>query len=140
MSTVYLGLGSNLGDRQRNLQRAIEELNSSGVRVQKISSFIETDPFECPGKHTYLNAVLKAETHLLPDDLLDIIHNIQNKFGRRRKIFRGPRLMDIDILLYDDLKLVTRRLIVPHPRMIQREFILQSLQEIEPRLCASLKT
>lgn len=139
MSTVYLALGSNLGDRLHYIQRAVEELKASGLRVLKLSTIIETDPVDAPPQGRFLNAVLKAQTHHSPEELIFITRGIERKLGRVKKIFRGPRVIDIDILLYDDIKLTTPQLIIPHPRMLERPFVMKPLEEIDPALCASLK-
>ena len=139
MATVYLALGSNLGDRQQYLRKAIEELKADGIAVRKVSTVIETDPVGCPPQGKYLNAVLKVETKLPPEELFYVIQSIEYKLGRARKIPKGPRVIDIDILLYDDIKLVSRRLIIPHPRMFERDFVMRPLQEINPAVCALLK-
>lgn len=139
MATVYLALGSNLGDRQGHFRRAVQALNAQGIRVRAMSTIIETKPFDSPPQGKYLNAVLKAETRLSPEDLQQATHAIESGMGRVRKIFRGPRVIDIDILLYDDVKLISRHLIIPHPRMLERDFVMTPLKEIAPQLCASLK-
>ena len=134
MPIVYLALGSNLGNRQQYLQKAIEELKASGVDVRKVSTIIETAPVDSPPQGKYLNAVLKAETSHTPEELLVHTQAVENKLGRIRKVFHGPRVIDIDILLYDDIKIISRRLIIPHPRMLEREFVMKPLQEIEPKI------
>lgn len=139
MSTVYLALGSNLGDRLQYIQKAVEELKACGLKVLKVSNIIETDPLEAPPQGRFLNAVLKAQTHHSPEELILITQGIEHKFGRVKKIFRGPRVIDIDILLYDDIKLTTPQLLIPHPRCLERPFVMQLLEEIDPVLCASLK-
>ena len=137
MSTVYLALGSNLGDRLQYIQRAIEELKSCGLKVLKLSTIIETDPFEAPAQGRFLNLVLKAKTDRSPEELLLMVQGIERKLGRVKKIFRGPRVIDIDILLYDDIKLVTPKLLIPHPRMFERSFVMKPLEEIEPNILLS---
>jgi len=139
MSTVYLALGSNLGDRLHYIQKAITELKACGLKVLKLSNIIETDPLEAPPQGRFLNAVLKAQTHFFAEELILITQGIERKLGGVKKIFRGPRVIDIDILLYDDIKLITPQLVVPHPRMLERPFVMQPLEEIDPALCASLK-
>jgi len=139
MSTVYLALGSNLGDRLEYIHRAIKELEACGLNVLKLSTIIETDPVGGIAQGKYLNAILKANTGLSPEDLHVFTQSIERKLGRVKKNMNGPRVIDIDILLYDDIKLVTPRLLIPHPRMLARAFVMQPLSEIEPELCASLK-
>ncbi len=132
MSIVYLALGSNLGDRRQYIQKAMDELKDNGIEVLKLSSIIETRPVDSPPQGKYLNAVLKAKTSYTPEDLLFVTQTIEHKLGRVHKVFHGPRVMDIDILLYDEVKLVSRRLIIPHPRMLEREFVMGPLKEIAP--------
>ncbi len=139
MPTVYLALGSNLGDRLENIHKVVEELKVCGVNAVKLSTVVETDPLEAPPQGKFLNAVLKAQTYHSPEELIVITRGVERKLGRVKKIFRGPRVIDIDILLYDDIKLITPQLIIPHPRMLERSFVMKPLAEIEPALCASLK-
>ena len=139
MAIVYLALGSNLGDRRQYIQKAIDDLKASRVDVRKVSTIIETDPVGGPQQGKYLNAVLKAHTFLSPEELYVVTRSIEHKMGRVRKTINGPRVIDIDILLYDDLKLVSRRLVIPHPLMLERAFVMKPLEEIAPHLCASLK-
>ena len=139
MAIVYLALGSNLGDRRGFIQNALRELKDQGIKILKISSIIETDPVGGPTQGKYLNAVIKASTLLFPEELLFTIARIEKKIGRARKIINGPRVIDIDILLYDEIKIVSRHLVIPHPRMLEREFVMKPLEEINPALCASLK-
>ena len=135
MAIVYLALGSNLGDRQAYLRKAINALNHCRIVVRKVSSIIETDPVGGPTQNKYLNAVIKIETFLSPEDLHQITQKIEHQMGRVRKILNGPRVIDIDILLYDDIKLITRNLIIPHPRMFERDFVMRPLREIAPHAC-----
>ena len=139
MAIVYLALGSNLGDRRALIDKALLLLKKAGVKIVNISSIIETEPVGGPQQGKYLNAVIKARTSLSAEDLLNIIHKIERQLGRIRKILNGPRLIDIDILLYDELKLISRTLIIPHPRMLERAFVMEPLKEINPRLCALLE-
>ncbi|MBF0571612.1 MAG: 2-amino-4-hydroxy-6-hydroxymethyldihydropteridine diphosphokinase [Candidatus Omnitrophica bacterium] len=139
MSIVYLALGSNLGDRHQYIQKAVQELKIYGLKVLKFSSVIETEPIGGPAQGKYLNAVLKAGTIYSPEELHVITQAIERKLGRVKKDINGPRVIDIDILLYDDIKLITPALLIPHPRMLERSFVMQPLEEIEPALCASLR-
>jgi len=138
MAIVYLALGSNLGDRGAYIQKALDRLNANKVKVLRLSSIIETDPVGGPAQDKYLNAVVKVETELSPENLHRCTQLIENKLGRIRKVVNGPRVIDIDILLYDDIKLITKDLRIPHPRMFERNFVMKPLQEIAPDLCASL--
>ena len=130
MSTVYLGLGSNLGNRLVFIHKSIEELEACNVKVLKLSSIIETDPVGGPVQGKYLNAVLKASTVHSPEELHVITQSIEHKLGRVKEIINGPRVIDIDILLYDDIKLITQKLLIPHPRMLERDFVMEPLKEI----------
>ena len=139
MSTIYLALGSNLGNRLEYIHKAVEALELGGVNVLKLSTVIETDPLDAPPQGCYLNAVLKAQTLLSPEELIFLTQSIESKLGRVKKEFRGPRVIDIDILLYDDIKLITQKLLIPHPRMLERNFVMQPLEEIDPDLCVLLR-
>jgi 2-amino-4-hydroxy-6-hydroxymethyldihydropteridine diphosphokinase len=139
MSIVYLALGSNLGDRLQNIQKAVEGLKDGGLKVLKLSTVIETDPVGGIPQGKFFNAVLKANTIHSPEELHVITQGIERKLGRVKKNINGPRVIDIDILLYDDIKLISSRLLIPHPRMLDRPFVMEPLEEIDPALCASLK-
>lgn len=139
MAIVYLALGSNVGKRHVYIKRAVDALNAVGILVKRVSTIIETNPVGGPAQGKYLNAVLKAETRFSPEDLFQMILSIEHKLGRVRNVINGPRVIDIDILLYGDIKLINRRLIIPHPRMLERDFVMDPLEEIAPVLCASLR-
>ena len=132
MSTVYLGLGSNLGNRQENILRALHLLEEAGIPIQKRSTIIETDPIGGPIQGRFLNAVVKTETSYSPQTLLKKIKSIEKKLGRIKTIENGPRPIDIDILLYDDVEIKSEGLTIPHPRMFDRAFVLKPLKEIDP--------
>lgn len=134
MNTVYLSLGSNVGNRQEHLDRALGELSSNGVDVKRISSAYETEPVGFRAQPWFLNLVVEAETPLFPMQLLDRLQTIELRLGRRRLVRRGPRTIDIDILLYSDFRIHSGRLIVPHPRLEQRRFVLEPLAELSPEL------
>ena len=133
MVTVYLGLGSNLGDKRKNLRRAVKLLRQR-VKIIKVSSLYETKPVGHTDQPDFLNAVLAAETGIAPTPLLRLVKSIEKKIGRRRTFRNGPRVIDIDILLYEGRKVKTKRLTIPHPRMYARDFVLRPLREIAPRL------
>ena len=139
MSTVYLALGSNLGGRLEYIQGAVKELKACGLKITAFSTIIETDPVGGKPQGKYLNAVLKAATSRTPEELHQLTQAIEQKLGRVKKEINGPRVIDIDILLFDDIKLTTRNLLIPHPRMLERDFVMKPLGEIDPALCASLK-
>ena len=134
MATVFLALGSNLGNRQDNIHQAISALKKAGVTMVRCSSIIETDPVGGPPQGKYLNCVIKCRTNFVPTRLLQIIQGIEKNLGRVRSVPNAPRTMDIDILLYDDLKVKIPILTIPHPRMFEREFVLKPLAEIDPEV------
>ncbi len=134
MTTVYLGLGSNLGDRRRNLEAALDALRAHPqIAVTAVSSFLETDPVGGPpGQGKFLNAAAKIETDLSPEALLEELKRVERALGRREGPRWGPREIDLDILLYGDAVLETPNLTIPHPRMRERRFVLEPLAEIAP--------
>ncbi len=138
MAIAYIGLGSNLGDRAAHIQTAIDLLQEMGTVILKCSKIIETDPVGGPAQNKFLNAVVKIETPLSPFKLLSQCQRIEQRLGRVRDIHHGPRTIDLDILLYDQLLVDTQSLRIPHPRMLERNFVLEPLKEIEPDLCGSL--
>jgi len=124
-----------MGDRRAFLAQAVAEMEESEINVRKISSVIETMPVGGPvAQDKYLNAVLECETDLSPEDLLEILQSIEHKLGRVRTIKDGPRPIDIDILLYDQLQVKTSNLTIPHPRMLKRDFVMVPLKEIAPHI------
>ena len=139
MAIVYIGIGSNLGNRKRNIESAIRLLEKSGLDVLKRSTMIETDPVGGPRQQgKFLNGVLKIETKLTPDALLIRLKQIEHELGRIKTIRNGPRTIDLDILLYNHLDLQKPHLTIPHPRMLERDFVMRPLKEIEPQLVKEL--
>jgi 2-amino-4-hydroxy-6-hydroxymethyldihydropteridine diphosphokinase len=134
MAIVYLGLGSNVGDRERNLRRAVRLLEESQIKATKISSLYETEPVDYLDQPWFLNAVLEADADLPAEKLLGVLRGIESQMGSKKAIVKGPRLIDLDILLYGDACIDTTNLQVPHPRMLQRNFVLVPLAEIAPSL------
>ena len=135
MPIVFIGLGSNLGDRQDYINKAINCLKEiSNTTVEKVSSIIETEPQDAVGQGKYLNAVIKLETNLAALDLLKELQGIENSLGRIRSFKNAPRRIDLDILLYGEEAIDESRLKVPHPRMFERRFVIEPLLEIEPKL------
>jgi 2-amino-4-hydroxy-6-hydroxymethyldihydropteridine diphosphokinase len=132
METVYLSLGSNIGDRAANIGRALEGLRTRGVRIKRESSLYETEPVEFREQDWFLNSAAEAETDLSPMELMDAILAVERGLGRERRIPKGPRLIDIDILLYSDKVIRALHLEIPHPRMTARRFVLVPLAEIAP--------
>jgi 2-amino-4-hydroxy-6-hydroxymethyldihydropteridine diphosphokinase len=129
--TVYLGLGSNLGDRAANLAAAIEKLRALG-EVTAVSDFYETEPIEVADQPWFLNAALALETELMPRQLMRRILAVEQSMGRKRMQPKGPRLIDIDVLLFGNSIIATPQLTVPHPGMHERRFVLEPLAAIAP--------
>ena len=134
MKTVYLGIGSNVGNREENLRQAIERLASSDLRVTRQSPVYETEPVEFTAQRWFLNQVIEAETSLFPMQLLMRIGKIERELGRVRTVAKGPRTIDIDILLYGKAVIHSAQLNVPHPRMAERRFVLAPLADLAPDL------
>lgn len=135
MTDTYLSLGSNLGDRHALLVQAIDLLARRVGRLVRCSSFIETEPWGFQSEHPFLNAVVLMRTDLTPRQLLTETQDIERRLGRTHKSCQGhyaDRTIDIDILLYGDLRLATPELTIPHPRMCERDFVLRPLREINP--------
>lgn len=129
--TAYLSLGSNIGDREANLHNAIERLSEFG-KVEKISSVYETEPVEFAAQPWFLNCVVKLGTEKMPRQLLTAILNIERSMGRNRIQRKGPRIIDIDILLFGSSVIDAQGLTIPHPSMHERRFVLAPLAEIAP--------
>lgn len=139
MKTIYLSLGSNVGDRQANIARAIDSLASAGVRVTRQSSLYETEPVDVRGGGWFLNCVVEAETDLMPKQLMHALLEIERSLGRRRppgaQVTQGlkePRTIDIDVLLFGSSIVHLPELEIPHPRMAERRFVLVPFAEIAP--------
>jgi 2-amino-4-hydroxy-6-hydroxymethyldihydropteridine diphosphokinase len=130
--TVYLSFGSNVGDRAKNLRAAIDEVPHAGVAITRVSSFYETEPVDLREQPWFLNCVVEAETHFDPIMLLRALREIETKMGSKKMVAKGPRLIDMDILLYGSETIDTPELQVPHPRMHRRRFVLVPLAEIAP--------
>jgi 2-amino-4-hydroxy-6-hydroxymethyldihydropteridine diphosphokinase len=131
---IYLSLGSNIGDRLANLGSAIDALAAAPVRVRNISAIYETEPVDYLDQPWFLNCVVEAETALDPFDLLQALRGIETQMGTKKEIPKGPRLIDLDILLYNSATISTPELQIPHPRMLLRRFVLAPLSEIAPNL------
>ena len=134
MKTVYLSLGSNIGNRERHLQDAIDRLNATGIQVQRISPVYETEPMDYTDQRWFLNLVVEAETKFFPMQLLARTSKIERELGRVRTVANGPRNIDIDILLYGSTRMKTAKLEIPHPRMAERRFVLAPLADLAPAL------
>ena len=134
MKTVYLSLGANVGDREKNLASALEQLAAPDLRILRVSSIYETEPVGFTAQRWFLNLVAEAETDLFPMQLLSRISRIEKSLGRLRGVPNGPRTLDIDILLYGRAIVRGARLEIPHPRMSERRFVLLPLAELAPDL------
>ena len=131
---VYLSLGSNLGDRAGNLRDAIAGLRKAGIDVTRISSMYETEPVDYLDQPWFLNIAVEAATELTAAALLQSLREIEANMGSEKLVAKGPRLIDLDILLYGDETIDTAELQVPHPRMHLRRFVLEPLAEIAPNV------
>lgn len=131
--TAYLSLGSNMGNRMRNLEEALKKLeNDYPIKVVNVSSIYETDPVGYEEQDLFLNMAVQVRTALSPYQLLEACLQTENELGRKRVIHWGPRTIDLDILLYNDENIKTEMLVVPHPRMHERSFVIIPLLEISP--------
>ena len=135
MPQAFIGLGSNLGDRREALARAIQDLGNAPVVVTAVSSIYRTDPLEVIDQPEFLNQAVACITDLAAADLLAVCLGIEKAQGRVRKLDKGPRIIDLDVLLYGDQVIRTDGLEVPHPRLHLRRFVLAPLAEIAPRTC-----
>ena len=134
MKTIYLSLGSNVGDRELHLRTAIERLSAPDLTVLRISPVYETEPVDYTAQRWFLNLVVEAETRLFPKQLLARTARIEREMGRVRTKAKGPRTIDIDILLYGRAIVETVELQIPHPRMTERRFVLAPLADLVPDL------
>ena len=130
MTLVYLGLGTNLGSRSRNLSAARRRLREKGLRIVRQSRVMETAPWGVTDQPRFLNQVVEADWSGTPRALLRVAKQVEREGGRRPTSRWGPRVIDVDILLFDDERIRSRDLVVPHPRIGQREFVLESLAEL----------
>lgn len=134
MKTAFLSLGSNLGDRAQNLRRAIELLASPKLLIQRVSPVYETEPVGLADQPMYLNAAIEIATTLFPKQLLHRAQSVEQQLGRKRTMVNGPRIIDIDILLYAGTVMATEELTIPHPRYRERRFVLAPLVDLSPDL------
>lgn len=134
MKKIYLGLGSNLGQREAMLQAAIQALESPRLHILRLSPIYETEPMDMPNQPWFLNLVAEAETDLFPLQLLHRTNQVEALLGRRRLALKGPRTIDIDILIYGSAAVSTPKLEIPHPRFRARRFVLAPLADLAPSL------
>jgi 2-amino-4-hydroxy-6-hydroxymethyldihydropteridine diphosphokinase len=132
LKIVYIALGSNLGDRAEHLRQAREQIAAPDLRVLRASSIYETAPRDVQDQPWFLNQVIECETDLFPRQLLARLQKIERMIGRKRTIAKGPREIDIDILLFGDAVVKAPELEVPHPRLAERRFVLEPLAELVP--------
>ena len=138
---VFLGLGTNLGDREGNLKAAVELINKRVGEVTSLSAFYVTEPWGFESSHPFLNAVCRVDTVLTPHEVLAVTQDIERMIGRTKKSVNGcysDRPIDIDILIYDDCRLNTPELTIPHPLMHKRDFVMKPLGEIAPELVKAI--
>ena len=135
MYAAYIGFGSNIGDRLAHIRNAIHALSQTeGITLQRVSSVYKTAPIGYTAQAEFLNGVAAIQTHLPPLSLLHTLKNIETAIGRQHRIRWGPREIDLDILIYGDLCLQTEELVIPHPEMHRRRFVLVPLAELAPDL------
>jgi 2-amino-4-hydroxy-6-hydroxymethyldihydropteridine diphosphokinase len=132
MSSAYIGIGSNLGDKEENCAKALSLLEQKGIKIVRPSSVIETEPWGVREQQKFLNMAVEVTTDLLPDQLLRKLKEVEAELGRAETTRWGPRVIDLDILFYDDMVYSSPELEIPHPHMHEREFVLMPLCEIAP--------
>ena len=140
MATMYLSLGTNLGDRRRNLSCALELIAAEVGTILSASDIIETEPWGFESSNRFLNMVVKVDTDLKPVDALHVTQDIERRLGRTEKSVNGQyhdRLIDIDLLMYDNITMSTPELTLPHPLMRQRPFVMEPLAQIAPELAGN---
>lgn len=138
--TAYLALGSNLGDKQAYLDGAVTFLGERrDVRIERVSAYRTTEPYGVTDQDDFLNGCMRIQTLLTPYELLDVLHQAEQQAGRRRLRHWGPRTLDLDILFYDDLILSEEDLVIPHPEIAKRSFVLEPMAEIAPYLAHPLR-
>ena len=134
MSSAFIGIGSNLGNREENCARAIVLLREKGLRVRKQSSLYETEPWGTGDQPLFLNMAVQIETDHSPAELLKLLKGIETEMGREKTYKWGPRVIDLDILLFDDIILEQDDLCIPHPLMHKRDFVLRPLADLAPAM------
>ncbi len=134
MALAFIGIGSNLGDREENCRRAIELIIKEGIRVTRRSSMIETEPWGVKDQPSFINMAIQVETDLAPEELLSTLKGIERQMGRRDGVRWGPRIIDLDILLYNGLTTKSPELEIPHKGTYGRAHVLRPLSEIAPDL------
>src|SRR5271155_5717697 len=133
MHTVFLALGSNVGNKKENIKRAVSALEKKVKKIQ-IAKLYETKPMYFENQDMFINTVIKGQTQLSPTELLAFVKLLESDLGRQKRFTNGPREIDIDILFYDNLIYQTTKLQIPHPRMAERNFVLQPLVDLNPNI------
>ena len=132
MSIVYISIGSNIGDREENCRKAIKLLKENGIALKRESSLYETEPWGVKNQPKFINMAIEVETDKEPEELLRVLKEIEKEIGRKESVKWGPRVIDLDIIFYNDLILKTENLEIPHPLLQERDFVLKPLSEIAP--------
>jgi 2-amino-4-hydroxy-6-hydroxymethyldihydropteridine diphosphokinase len=145
MHSVIIAIGTNLGNRKENIETAIQKIKENGINIEKVSPIYETPPYGYTDQPAFLNCAVLAKTILSPHKLLDTLLSIEKEMGRVRKIHWGPRIIDLDIIFYDNLIIDEPDLKIPHPDMQNREFVLKPINDIapcfvHPKFCKTVKT
>ncbi|CBZ02704.1 2-amino-4-hydroxy-6-hydroxymethyldihydropteridine diphosphokinase [Clostridium botulinum] len=131
MHTAYVAFGSNIGEKESYIKRALEKIEERGIEIIKVSSIYETEPYGVLDQDSFLNGVVKIETNLTPENLIGELLNIEKQLDRVRERRWGPRTIDLDIIFYDDLIINEKDLVIPHKDMENREFVLKPLCDID---------
>ncbi len=131
MHTAYVAFGSNMGEKENYIKKALEKIEERGMKIIKVSSIYETEPYGVLDQDSFLNGVVKIETNLTPEDLIGELLNIEKQLDRVRERRWGPRTIDLDIIFYDDLIINEKDLVIPHKDMENREFVLKPLCDID---------
>ena len=131
MHTAYVAFGSNIGEKESYIKRALEKIEKRGMKIIKVSPIYETEPYGVLDQDSFLNGVVKIETNLTPEDLIEELLHIEKQLDRVRERRWGPRTIDLDIIFYDDLIINKNNLIIPHKDMENREFVLKPLCDID---------
>ncbi|AUM94724.1 TPA: 2-amino-4-hydroxy-6-hydroxymethyldihydropteridine diphosphokinase [Clostridium botulinum] len=131
MHTAYVAFGSNIGDKKDYIKRALEKIEEREIKIIKVSPIYETEPYGVLDQDSFLNGVVKIETNLIPENLIEVLLDIEKQLNRIRERRWGPRTIDLDIIFYDDLIINKNNLIIPHKDMENREFVLKPLCDID---------
>ncbi|MBD5637791.1 2-amino-4-hydroxy-6-hydroxymethyldihydropteridine diphosphokinase [Clostridium botulinum] len=131
MHTAYVAFGSNIGEKESYIKRALEKIEKRGMKIIKVSPIYETEPYGVLDQDSFLNGVVKIETNLTPENLIEVLLDIEKQLDRVRERRWGPRTIDLDIIFYDDLIINKNNLIIPHKDMENREFVLKPLCHID---------